>query len=137
VGILDLKTGKFDYSYAAHEPYMLITTNEKSETVLTYCSSGPSNPLGAQMEPSFTVESIMLKPKDRLFFYTDGFFEMIDVHYNKKGPKRIKTMLKHALSSSAGASVMDIAANLDKQVYSSMERQTLVDDVTFFLMQYK
>lgn len=136
VGILDLETGQFDYTYAAHEPFIHITTKEGStDPVITYCTSGPSNHLGAHEQASFTVETLMLKPGDRLFLYTDGFFEMMDSQFNKMGPKRITNMLKKTLGT--GGNVAETAAKLDQQVIEAKNRQPLDDDVTFFLLQYK
>lgn len=136
VGILDLNTGKFDYTYAAHEPFLHITSDPKTHSpTLTYCSSGPSSPLGAQTTPDFKIETLQLQPKDRIFLYTDGFFEMIDTFHNKIGPRRITNMLKGSLSGEED--VAKITAKLDQQVHECMARQPLLDDVTFLLLQYK
>lgn len=87
--ILDVRTGRLEYSSAGHPPPLLIRAGGEVEFLE---EGGPIIGLGGLVP--FEVGRADMRPGDRLYVYTDGILEQTDPQGEMFGPDRlVKTLL--------------------------------------------
>lgn len=89
LGALDLRTGAFRYSSAAHPPAFLQRRDGSLETL---DAGGSVIGLGAFLP--FDEDEVTLEPGDRLFLYTDGIPEHPDPNGDFFGLERFRAILE-------------------------------------------
>lgn len=85
--------------------------------------------------PEYLEKTIEFKPKDRMFFYTDGIIEIRNEKKEQFGEDRV---VSHLLNSSLSTS--DTLSALIDKAYSFLEssgRNTILDDITVALLEIK
>ena len=78
------------YSNAAHPPFLLYQREHRRTTVVEQ----PSNLLGAMPKMSFEEHSVVVKPGDTLFVYTDGLTDRRDEHGDFYSIDRVAALLE-------------------------------------------
>ena len=89
LGIIDLTTGKMISSNAGHEYPLLM----RAEGDYEYIRDKHGLALAAMEDMSYREYEMDLYPGDRLFVYTDGIPEAIDVHEEQYGTERLAAVL--------------------------------------------
>lgn len=83
-GVLEPRTGRFEYVLAGHPPPILLPRVGPPVPV-----AGAGLPIGVIAEATFAQESLTLHPGDRLYFYTDGITEAMDAGEEEFGHTRL------------------------------------------------
>ena len=127
-GVLDLKTGKFLYANAGHNPPLIrrgaaFSCFEKSESLM----------LGVMPGETFPTETVALAPGDALFLYTDGVTEALDKHREMFREKRLKATLD---STPEGTDAAGLIAAVQTALESHTEGTEPSDDVTMLALVY-
>lgn len=126
--ILELSTGKLDYSRVCH-PYPVLY--RKEGRALEHLQMRGGFFLGMFEDNTYTEESTRLHPGDLLFVYTDGINESFNSKDELYGRKRLdQVILRYA---PYGADETVYQAQLDKERFSE-GRQSL-DDITIFAIR--
>lgn len=84
---LDTNTGMMEYSYAGQSPGFIIRNDTIQEL------PGKGQPLLLIPNPIFNYYSYKVQKGDRLIFYSDGFYEIMDETENMLGLERFKQIL--------------------------------------------
>ncbi len=87
-GIVDLSTGNIPLSVAGHPPFLWLTDGE---TRVMNVASGP--PLGI-LPTEYPYAEILLKKGDRIFFLTDGVFEVKNKEEKRIGFEKLVGFIK-------------------------------------------
>ena len=74
-GVLDLQSGELIYTNAGHNPPLLIARQGAS----SYLPKSRQLVIGAMEDYPYRTESMVMAPGDRLFFYTDGVTEAMNL----------------------------------------------------------
>lgn len=88
-GVLAADTGEFQYSTAGHPTPILIPEDGQIRQL-----KGTGVPVGLHSEPDFETESVVLKPGDRLFLFSDGLVESKRKNGERVGLQRLMNWLK-------------------------------------------
>jgi len=96
LGRYDERSRVFEYCNAGHNPPLLRRQNGTIESM---------NPTGAAIglveQAQFQVASVVLRPEDRILFYTDGVVEARNAETEEYGQKRLEELLSARTSASA------------------------------------
>ncbi len=128
-GVYNRKTGEFVYSSAGlnTEPYFISGSEAvalKTETVFPICK------MGEYYSPAYKDKSIVLKPGDKILFYSDGLAEA----KNRQGIAFTVDRLRHILTGNPSASAEEMFYEIFDRISCFVLDEKLGDDVTFFLM---
>ncbi|MGE5436808.1 MAG: PP2C family protein-serine/threonine phosphatase, partial [Syntrophothermus sp.] len=128
-GILDTRTGAFEYTNAGHcHPYMLtadgkICQFEKVGGLL----------IGAIKDAQYESDTIQLQPDDSLFFYTDGVTEAFNtIKEEEFNEKRLFETLQNNHRISCETIVDNVVSNV--RVFTDGIEQS--DDITCMALRY-
>jgi serine phosphatase RsbU (regulator of sigma subunit)/anti-sigma regulatory factor (Ser/Thr protein kinase) len=124
-GIIDQTTNMFLYSKASHPPPILIRANGD----LVPLSTGGMF-VGLMEEPLYEEKSIHLEKGDRLYFFTDGYFEL----KNTEGQHFLYEDLQKLIHSVNHLSKEDAHQEILETLYAFTGSQTLEDDHTFLIV---
>ena len=83
-GILDASSGAFRYVMAGHPAPVLVRRNAATTQL-----GGGGLPIGMIDDARFEVDTTVLQPGDRLYFYTDGVIEALDSAEQEFGIARL------------------------------------------------
>ncbi|MFC1585026.1 SpoIIE family protein phosphatase [Fibrobacterota bacterium] len=125
-GILDLNSNNFLYSKASHPNPVLIRADGDIKELET---GGMF--LGLIEEPGYEEKSIKLKKGDRLYLFTDGYFEV----KNKEGEQITYRKLKDIIQSVHHLSKKRAHTVLVKKLREQTGDEELEDDRTFLIME--
>jgi len=126
LGILNLKTGRLDYTNAGHNPPLLL---QGDEVIPLKSKSGIA--LGAWPEAEYTTQSVVLEEGCGLYCYTDGVNEAFNDSSEIYGMDRlIRKVRQHARGS---------AENLIKRVFEDVKafagQKDQSDDITMLVVK--
>jgi serine phosphatase RsbU (regulator of sigma subunit) len=121
-GLLDLRTRKFAYARAGHEPPLLLASSGTVERL----PFGPGLALGLAEQIPLDEREVDLDPGDTLLFYTDGMTDCRDPQGEAFGLERIKTIL----GGMNGQSAQEICNNLLEALKGYQKGAPQDDDVT-------
>lgn len=129
MGVIDLATGKLQYSNAGHEPPVLVG----SHTRFLRCDN--NIPVGLRVDWEYTEQETVIMPGTTLFLYTDGFTEAETADLRHYGRDR---MFKEAIRLAAKrldsrTFVKDI--RLTERRFVDYVRQK--DDISLLAIKYK
>lgn len=127
-GVLDTRSGAFEYSNAGHNsPYLLTNDN-----VVKRIDDVGGLILGAIKDADYQSNVIMLKQGESLFFYTDGVTESFNKDNEEFKEKRLEELLinKNILSSA------DIINQVFESVQSFSNGVEQSDDITCVALKY-
>ena len=122
--VLDLKTGKMQYSNAGHNA-PLIFTDKISELPVD-----PNLPLGVIRNKSYTLQEVNLHSDDAIFLYTDGITEAENHAHELFGLQRLKSTL------SGRKPAQDHLDNVKKAVAEFVKDAPQSDDLTMLFFHY-
>ena len=92
MGVLDLATGKLQYTNAGHEPPVLVGSHTR------FLRIDNNIPLGLRADWQYTEQETVIMPGTTLFLYTDGFTEAETADKKQYGRDR---MFKEAIRLAA------------------------------------
>lgn len=127
-GCLELSSGNLLCVNAGHNPPLLCRRHDKYE----YLKLEPDFLLGTLPDVQYRTHCLRLEPGDRLFLYTDGVTEAMNIHKDEFGTKRLQEILNSETESSPRQTVKIIADGLAE--FSDTAPQ--YDDVTMLALEY-
>ena len=127
-GILDLETGFVKYANAGHNPPCLIKSNGQAE----YTRITNDLVIGAMEDMPYQEAEFQLEPGDRLFLFTDGVTEAMDVNDVLYGETRLKENLMNTQTLDPKEMVTKITLNLSE--FTTGAEQS--DDITMMSISY-
>lgn len=128
-GVLDLVTGEFIYVNAGHEtPYIC-----KKNGVFEPHEVESGFVLAGLEDMEFFGGSMMLEPGDKIFQYTDGVPEAINVNEELYGEERLTESLRRHSSLSPQELLPAIKADIDSFVGEADQ----FDDITMLCLTYE
>ena len=128
-GVLDLRTGRFDFVNAGHEiPFGF----RKGDRFKPYkVKSGFV--LAGMENTKFTAGSIMMEPGDKIFQYTDGVTEATNVSNELYGMERLEKIL----NANADAAPEELLPVIKKDIDAFVGDAPQFDDITMLCLTYK
>ncbi len=127
MGILNIRTGKIDYSNAGHNPPYLLKNN-KIIQLEKICGC----PLGIKKATNYKSYSFILEGHDCLFFYTDGITEAMDKNDNEFSEKRLENYLNQINTESP----KQIITKIVKEVKEFSANISQSDDISALAIRY-
>ena len=131
-GVLDLRTGVFDYVNAGHNPPL--ATSGGGPFAYLAVAGKPDKPLGVMEGLSFRQQSLTLAAGDALFFYTDGVTEAADEKAELYGEDRLKAVLNREAAATPSMEELIAAVRQDISAYVGEAEQS--DDITMMGLRY-
>ena len=130
LGLLDLKTGKFIYASAGHNPPLFCrATGEAS-----YLYFEPGTPLGMIENMQYNQYEISLTSNDILFLYTDGVTEAMNEEDELYGMERLSETLQRAGGAHISMQKILAAIRADVDVHANGVEQ--YDDITMLGVRF-
>lgn len=122
-GILEISTGKLQYSRVCH-PYPILCRHRSPS--LDHLKMRGGFFLGMFEDTTFTEEEVTLLPGDQLFIYTDGVHESMNPRDELFGRKRLESVVhRHAHLGSH-----EVIAQVQKERERFAEGRQPQDDIT-------
>jgi sigma-B regulation protein RsbU (phosphoserine phosphatase) len=128
--ILDTETGELKIGNAGHNPPLIGKGNGQGYEFITLPESIV---LGPMEDVTFSSVTVMLKPADIIFLYTDGITEAMNPQSEIFSDDRLKT----TLSSLTGSNVTDIVCGVRDEIKKYAREAPQSDDITIVALQYK
>lgn len=126
-GILNTRTGWFEYSSAGHNvPYLL------HDHQLVSLDSSKGVALGIVEDAPYITSGIAMLPGDTLFLYTDGVTEAMDA----RGHMFSSPRLEDILHQHAGLSARDLVRTVITEVNQYAGNVVQADDITMLVLRY-
>ena len=131
-GVLNIKTGELVYANAGHNPPLVYSKeNEQYE----YIKPKANFILAAMSNVKYKNESITLKKGERIFCYTDGVTEAMDISNSLYSEDRLlKTLNSEEVKNKSIQEVLEYVKN-DIDKFSSGVQQA--DDITMLSIELK
>jgi phosphoserine phosphatase RsbU/P len=107
-GIYDPKTRRLSYSSAGHNPPRLRRCSESSIESLEHAQRLP---LGLVADEVYEDSTLILRPGDRLAFYTDGITEAIATDGRMFGIERLDAVLSRCCGAGSAQELVDDVVN--------------------------
>lgn len=133
---IDKATGMMTYSNASHETPMVLPGNVQTPTLASFVDILENNNprLGQQPNYSYTESTYQLGKGDRIFFYTDGAYDIQNAEGRELGQRRLMKLV-------AGAFTTEVEPRgsleyLVKEIRGWRADTSLRDDVTMILVRY-
>lgn len=127
VGVLDLRTGRLDYSNAGHDAPLLIA----ADGTLRHLSCDANLPVGVMMSWAYTLQHDNLAPNDILFLFTDGLTEAEDTSHAQFGVSRL-----HESIGQRPVSPETLVSEITAAVHRFVGTAEQSDDLTMLAIQY-
>jgi len=120
-GIYNVKTGKFTFVNAGHNPPLL----KKKDGFFEYIRTNPQIVLAIMNDTEYREEEITLEKGDTLYFYTDGVTEAMNSGNELFGEDRLKDALNKYRSSFPN----DLIYNIKNEVDNFANGTEQADDI--------
>ena len=127
-GVLDTRSGAFEYSNGGHNSPYLISNDGKIKTLADIGGML----LGAMKDIQYESSVIMLKPGESIFFYTDGVTEA----FNKDNEEYKENRLENVLSGKHSLSTNGVVTKVFEDVQSFTNGAEQSDDITCLSLKY-
>ena len=127
-GVLDTRSGAFEYCNGGHNSPFLISTAGK----VTQLENVGGLLIGVIKDAEYESGVVMLKPDETLFFYTDGVTEAFNKNEEEYEEARLIEVLKNNNRNSAIESVKSVFDNV--QNFADGIEQS--DDITCLSLKY-
>ncbi|MBT8382574.1 MAG: SpoIIE family protein phosphatase [Ignavibacteria bacterium] len=127
-GVLDTRSGAFEYSNGGHNSPYLISTDGKVNPLAEIGGML----LGAMKDIEYESTVIMIKPGESLFFNTDGVTEAFNKEKEEFQEARLSQILENKNDSSADELVQQVFENV--QTFADGVEQS--DDITCLAIKY-
>ena len=128
VAILDLSSGKCNYTSAGHHSSYI--KKKKGSLITLNQAHGP--PAGAIENVTYLTDTIVLEKEDMLIAYTDGITEAVDKKNNLYGEKRLEKLLEQTDFNSSEV-LIDVVL---KSVTDFSKTNIQGDDITLIVTKY-
>ncbi len=129
LGVLNVKTGIFEYCNAAHTPGYILN----KDGIVTELAQSHGLPLGLYPDKSYSSAKIQLNKKDTLVLYTDGVTEMLNENHVQYGNQQLVENLK----SLTGQNPKGMVERLEKSFHIFRGHAQQTDDITMLIFSYK
>lgn len=127
-GVLDTRSGAFEYSNGGHNsPYLI-----SSEGKVKQLENIGGLLLGAIKDAQYESSVIMLKPGESLFFYTDGVTEAFNKSNEEFGEARLSQIIKNKNAINVSELINHVFENV--QSFANGVQQS--DDITCLALKY-
>jgi sigma-B regulation protein RsbU (phosphoserine phosphatase) len=127
-GVLDTRSGAFEYSNGGHNSPYLISTDGKVQPLADIGGML----LGAIKDMEYASNVIMLKPGECLLFYTDGVTEA----FNKENEEFQESRLAEILNNKNNLNVTELVQLVFDNVQSFANGVEQSDDITCLALKY-
>lgn len=127
-GLLDLRTGEFQYCNAGHNPPFVLRAEENMVNAL---SDVGGIPLGLFDGPGYTGGSVHLRTGDALFLYTDGVPEA----QNKAEEDFTNERLIDTLQGCSALNCKDLVGAMAREVNAFTSGAPQSDDITMLCLK--
>jgi sigma-B regulation protein RsbU (phosphoserine phosphatase) len=131
IGIVNLKTGDFEYCNANHLSPLLIQENEKVAILDTYQNES----LGLNYDTNFITNKITLKQNDLIVLFTDGVTEAINEDAEFYGIERLKESINFQKQREETTKIITEFLIEGVKIFVGKAEQT--DDITVLTFKYK
>ena len=129
MGILDIKSGKLQYSNAGHNPPVIKHANGTIE----YLKSRAGFVLAGMEGVRYRVNELQLERGDRIFLYTDGVTEATDTHNQLYGEDRLLAYMTNNIELDGAKLLPSLKSDIDEFVGEAPQ----FDDITMLVLDYK
>lgn len=127
-GILDLATGKLEYSRAGHNPPYLV----RGAAAQPLAAAG-GLPLGMLKRVKYDTATVQLAPGDTLLLFTDGITEAMNPRQEMYGEERLAQLLGERAATLA---VEDLVRLVTQEATAFAAGAPASDDMTVLGVQY-
>ena len=127
-GVLDIRSGAFEYSNGGHNSPYLISTDGQVKQL----DNIGGLLLGAIKDAEYESNVVMIQPGESLFFYTDGITEAFNKDEEEFQEMRLSKILENKNSSSANELVKHVFEGV--QLFSDGVEQS--DDITCLALKF-
>ncbi|MDR1254031.1 MAG: SpoIIE family protein phosphatase [Oscillospiraceae bacterium] len=131
MGMIDLRTGKLTYANAGHNPPLIYRKNKEFE----WMSTKPGFVLAGFSNMKYKDEEIVLDKGDKIYLYTDGVTEALNVNAELYSANRLKIALNNATGSEE--TPKEILINIAKSISDFVGEAEQSDDITMMLLEIK
>lgn len=128
-GVLDLRTGEFDYVNAGHELPFIFTKDGKYKAK----KMNPQFVLSGFEDMQYKAGSIQLEPGDKLFQYTDGVTEATNANNELYGMDRLEKVLNANTDKTPEELLPIVKKDIDEFVGIAPQ----FDDITMLSLVFK
>jgi len=128
IGVLNTQTGSVVYASGGHNPPILIKNN--GETLYKDGISGLV--VGGMEDMPYQELAFDLEPGEKIFLYTDGVTEALDIHQNLFSDKKLLEDVTLNRDADPQALVQKIRESVKKHVQTAPQS----DDITMLVLQY-
>ncbi|MBE6095285.1 MAG: HAMP domain-containing protein [Schwartzia succinivorans] len=132
IGILDLRTGMFDYVNAGHNPPLVYRAGESRFSFLAVARNFV---LGGRKGINYQKQETVLAPGDVLFLYTDGVTEALNEKEELYGEERLLETLNR--TDASGISAREILEAVRADVARHVGEAEQTDDITMLSLVYR
>ena len=129
MGILDINSGKLQYSNAGHNPPIIKHANGAIE----YLKSRAGFVLAGMDGVRYRVNELQLERGDRIFLYTDGVTEATDSYNQLYGEERLLAFMSNNIEFDGTCLLPSLKSDIDKFVGKAPQ----FDDITMLVLDYK
>ncbi|MBQ3854161.1 MAG: SpoIIE family protein phosphatase, partial [Anaerovibrio sp.] len=130
IGLLDIRTGRFEYVNGGHNPSLVY---EKDKGAFRYLDVEANFVLAGRKNIAYESQSIILKPGDGLFLYTDGVTEAMNDKDELYGEERLLSYLN---KSSNANNPRDLIEDISKTIVDFVGDAEQSDDITMLGLTY-
>ncbi len=130
IGIINIKTGKFVYGNAGHNPPILYKHLEKECTLI---SKPHGFILGAMPKIHYIQNETYLKSKDFLIFYTDGVTEATNTQGKLFSEKKLQEIILE--SANKNLKMEQLILKIQKEIKIFTQTTNRSDDITIMGFQ--
>ncbi|OGU51957.1 MAG: fused response regulator/phosphatase [Ignavibacteria bacterium GWC2_36_12] len=127
-GVLDTRSGAFEYSNGGHNPPYLISVDGKVKQL----DNIGGLMIGAMKDVPYESNVVMIQPGESLLFYTDGVTEA----FNKNEEEFQETRLSEILFNKNSSTTSDLVQHVFKNIQSFTEGVEQSDDITCLALKY-
>ncbi len=131
IGIIDLKTGVFEYCNANHLPPLIIHNNED----VTLIDTHQNESLGLDYDTNFVINQFNLKQNDLIVLFTDGVTEAINEDAEFYGIDRFKESINGQKHKQETTKIITEFLIEEVKIFVGKAEQT--DDITILTFKYK
>lgn len=131
VGMLDIRTGRFVYVNAGHNPPLVYRA---ADDTFSYLSVKRNFVLGGMEGVAYKGQEIALSPGDILFLYTDGVTEALNENDEQYGENRLKECLNRR--EAKNIPLKELLAVVKKSLAAHVGTAEQSDDITMLALSY-
>ncbi|MGZ3770234.1 MAG: SpoIIE family protein phosphatase [Bdellovibrio sp.] len=137
LGQLDLTSKEFQYINASHELPLFVDKNKPitRKTIRLLNQDLPYGPLGSNITTTYEVTKVQLQSGARIFFYTDGVFEIQDLNGVNFGERRVNNAFCKTMNEMTD--LQTTRDHFDAILENYRQDKALADDVTYFFLEIK